>query len=294
MTARLARLLGGFVLVLVLLPATVASAQADPLAPPPIVPAPAPPLSADTSPGVSSSTSSGPVNVTVSVPPPTPEQVAESAALGAPYAEVSGLGLFDQAGKLALDGIAHLGLWTQKPKSLITDEPHVQQLNQVMTQVARGVLLAAILWRGLVFLAGGVFGVDLERSSEMFLQLIVWALMASFSLRLLGTALDVIGAVGLDIGSADLPGAVNMADPPSTTGTALAALTDPVALAKTMMLLVLWAAFLIVAFWTLFKIWRVIALLAVLSAAAPFFWLLNGFGPLTRFADRARVEIVDK
>jgi hypothetical protein len=239
----------------------------------PIVPPPAP----------QTSTSQGGTTVNVTIPPPDPQLVAQSAQDAAPYAVGGGLIPVVQGLSDALTGLVNLEPWSQTPADMTTGNPDVQHVNGLLRNVAIAGLVLVIAWSALIAVGGPIFGGDPLVVMELLPRIVLAFGLAIFSLPLLERSIDLSNAVTGAIGSQDLSGFF-------VTDTSAPAELPPfgtlASLAGPLVGLIVGLVYLLAALATLGWLWMRDVLIGILVAVAPLFLLLLAIPRLEHFGRR--------
>jgi hypothetical protein len=229
------------------------------------------------------STRSGGTTVNVTIPPPDPQLVAQSAQDAAPYAVGGGLIPVVQGLSDALSSLVNLEPWSQTPKDMTTGNPDVQHVNGLLRNVAIAGLVLVLAWAGLIAVGGPIFGADPLVVMELIPRVLFCFGLAIFSLSLLERSIDLSNAVTGAIGSQDLSGFF-------VTDTSAPAELPPfgtlASLAGPLVSLIVGLVYLLAALATLGWLWMRDVLLGILVAVAPLFLLLLAIPRLEHFGRR--------
>jgi hypothetical protein len=243
----------------------------------PIVPVP--------NPAPQSQPQTGSGTASVSIPPPDPELVAKTAGEAAPFAMAGGMipivsGLSD-----ALTGLANLEPWSQTPKDMTTGDPGNQRVSNLLRGIVVAALTAVLAWAALIAIGGQSFGGDPAVLMLLLPRIVVFGILATYSLPLLDRSIDVSNAVTGAIGSQDM-GDFFVTGPDVPWVLDLPPFGTPLSLAGPIASLLLGIVYLLAAIGTLGFLWMRDALLGVFIAVAPAFILLMAVPKLEHLGHR--------
>jgi hypothetical protein len=221
----------------------------------------------------------------VTIPPPDPDLVAKSAGEAAPFAMAGGMiPIVSGLGDL-LNSLVNLEPWSQTPPAMTTGHPGVQHVSGI----GRGVVVAALglilAWAALIAIGGQNFGGDPAVLMLLLPRIVVFGILATYSLPLLEKSIDVSNAVTGAIGSQDLTGFF-VTGPDVPWVLELPPFGTPLSMAAPIVGLLLGVVYLLAAIGTVGFLWMRDALLGVLIAVAPFFILLMAVPKLEQLGHR--------